>query len=145
MQLPDMFTNIPSAPNYAMSEDGHVYNLKTNRRLKRQWCGGRWRTRILHPESGKPIYIRHDRFLHESPTAQRDALARESYRLIPDFPNYGVTPYGAIWCVNPIRSAPYIVAEQLRGTRRYVKLTNKHGKRCNIPVAGIMAKVWKES
>jgi hypothetical protein len=140
-----MFTNIPCAPNFAMSEDGHVYNLKTKKRLKRQWVGGRWRTRILNPDSGKPIYLRHDQYLHQQPSAAASTLARETTRPVPDFPNYAVTPYGAVWCVNPARGNPYIVSEALRGTTRYVKLTNKYGKRRNVRVAGIMANVWKDA
>ena len=134
-------TPIPNAPDYAIADSGYVYNVKTKKRLKRQWISGVWRTHVRDAR-GKPFYLCHDRQLPSS-----DVLDNEQLRPIPDFQRYAVTPYGAVWCVTPSAygpnaGRPYIVSEHTRSKRRYVKMTDKFGKQKNVPVARIMEQVY---
>jgi hypothetical protein len=136
-----MMTPIPNAPDYAIAESGYVYNVKTKRRLKRQWISGVWRTHVRDAK-GKPFYLNHGRALPSG-----DVLANEQLRPIPDFQRYAVTPYGAVWCVTPSiygpnAGRPYIVSEHTRSKRRYVKMTDKFGKQRNVPVSRIMEQVY---
>jgi hypothetical protein len=138
-----MMTTIPNAPDYAIAESGFVYNVKTKRRMKRQWISGCWRSHI-RDANGKSFYLCHDRI----PTSQNhDVLAQEQLKPIPDFQRYAVTPYGAVWCVTPAiygphAGKPYIVSEHFRSKRRYVKLTDKFGKQKNVSLARIMEQVY---
>lgn len=138
-----MMTPIPNAPDYALSDSGYVYNVKTKRRMKRQWISGVWRSHVRRAD-GTPFYVRHDRILNPD---SGDMLDREVLKPIPDFQRYAVTPYGAVWCVRPAvygpkAGRPYIVNEHLRSKRRYVKLSDKFGKQKNVPVARIMELVY---
>jgi hypothetical protein len=134
---------LSNAPDYALAESGYVYNVKTKRRIKRQWVSGRWRSHI-RDSAGKPFYLCHDSC---NINAASDTLAREQIRLLPDNQKYGVTPYGAIWCLKPAckgpnAGEPFILKEHFRGNHRYVKIANKFGQQRAINVKRLMEQTW---
>jgi len=134
---------LPDAPDYALAASGYVYNVKTKRRIKRQWISGRWRSHVRNSK-GEPFYLCHDSC---EANAASDTLARESIRPLPDNQKYGVTPYGAIWCLKPAckgpnAGEPFILKEHFRGNHRYVKIANKFGQQRAINVKRLVEQTW---
>lgn len=133
---------IAGTEHYGLSPSGHVYNTKTGRRLKRRWTGTRFATTILLP-NGEPRILYHDTVTLSGNHACR---LPEDLRPIPDYPNYAVSPYGAIWRIAGEREfKPHIVAEYDRNGVSYVQLRNKFGKRHNKRVKLLVNLVWPES
>ena len=134
---------IEGASDYALAPSGHIYNVNTKRRLKREWIDGRWQTKVK-TDDGRSCRVQHDTLHVPSQT-----LPTDSYTPIPDYPDYAVTPYGAVWKVRNLRGRrgrhPFIVTEYYRGTKPYVRLRNKYGKQHNVPVARIMDSCFPDS
>lgn len=141
------FTPIPNAYPYALSNSGHVYNLNTKRRLKRQWVGNSWRTNIRRSD-GSSFYFRHNDINSANrKESSEGVLERENIRPIPDWPRYAVTPYGTIWCVNTGArgrgaGAPFIVSEFYHRNKRHVNLSNKFGMRRRQSVKRLVDLAW---
>ena len=127
---------IEGASNYVLSDNGYVYNTKTQRRMTRAWIDAGWQTQVK-ADDGSTRRIRHD-----APEARTLALPTDSYTPIPDYPDYAVTPYGAVWKVANLIGRcgrhPFIVREFYFYNQPYVKLRNAEGKRKNIPMSRIM-------
>lgn len=137
MQNEVTFQPIAGASDYALSSNGFVYNTKTNRRLSRSWSGAGWRTQIK-TDDGTNVHLD-----HADPDSCTRTLPRDSYTPIPDYPDYAVTPYGAVWKVKNLRGArgrhPFIVQVSYRGNQPYVRLKNTEGRKHNIPMSRIMS------
>ncbi len=141
------FTPIPNAFPYALANSGHVYNVNTKRRLKRQWIGNSWRTNIKRAD-GTSFYFRH----HDLESASRSCTAKDTFdrevtKVIPEWPRYAVTSYGTVWCVvtgSRGRGAggPFIVAEYFHRNKRHVNLSNKFGKRRRFSVDRLVKEAW---
>lgn len=141
------FTQIPNAYPYALANSGHVYNVNTKRRLKRQWIGNSWRTNIRRSD-GTSFYFRH----HDLESASRSCSSkatfdRETTRVLPDWPRYAVTPYGTVWCVNSGSrgrgaGGPFIVAEYYHRNKPHVNLSNKFGLRRRFAVKRLVEMAW---
>ncbi len=134
---------IEGASQYALAPSGYIYNVKTKRRLKRCWVDGRWQTKVK-TDDGRTCRVQHDLLhvpLQEPPT--------DEYVPVPDYPDYSVTPYGAVWKVRNLRGRrgrhPFIVTEYFRGRQPYVRLRNKYGKQHNVPVSRIMGACFPDS
>tara|TARA_R110000751_G_scaffold278178_2_gene379908 strand:- start:60 stop:482 length:423 start_codon:yes stop_codon:yes gene_type:complete len=127
---------IEGASNYVLTPSGYIYNVNTKRRLKREWIDGRWQTK-LKTNDGHSCRVQHDTLHVPSRTPPHD-----SYTPIPDYQDYAVTPYGAVWKIKNLRGRrgrhPFIVTEYYRGTKPYVRLRNKYGKQHNVPLSRIM-------
>jgi|7_EtaG_2_1085326.scaffolds.fasta_scaffold29803_1 hypothetical protein len=137
MTTKNHFTPIKGAANYALGASGYVYNVKTKHRLKRHWIANRWHT-TLRTDDGRCIRLPHD-----NPDARTLSLPSDTYVPVPDFPDYVVTPYGAVWKVNNLRGPrsrhPFMVTEYFhRKNRPYVRLRDKRGRQCHVPVSRIM-------
>ena len=141
------FKPIPNAYPYALSSTGHVYNVNTQRRLKRQWVGNSWRTNIRRSD-GSSFYFRHcDINSANRKESAEETFNRENTRVVPDWPRYAVTPYGTIWCVTTGArgrgaGAPFIVAEFYHRNRRHVNLSNKFGVRRRQSVKRLVEITW---
>lgn len=127
---------IEGASDYALSDNGYVYNTKTQQRMTRAWIDTGWQTQVK-ADDGATRRIRHD-----DPEARTRTLPHDSYTPIPDYPDYVVTPYGAVWKVANLigRSGrhPFIIQEFYRGNQPYVTLRNAEGKSHNLPMSRIM-------
>jgi len=134
---PQTFTPIKGASDYGLSPRGYIYNVKTKRRLKRHWISNQWHSTVV-TDDGRSI-----RVSHENPDARTLHLPTDTYVPVPDFPDYVVTPYGAVWKVKNLRGPrsrqPFMVTEYYhRKHQPYVRLRGKHGKQCHVPVSRIM-------
>ena len=95
-----------------------------------------WQTQVK-ADDGSIRRIRHD-----DPDSRTRTLPHDSYTPIPDYPDYAVTPYGAVWKVANLIGRcgrhPFIVREFYFYKKPYVKLRNAEGKRHNVPMSRIM-------
>jgi len=135
------FKPISGTYRYVISEDSYVYNVDTGRRLQRRWAGTErgWYTTLFH-ESGITVrYYHNDGVLH----LPHKMEPPDDVSPIPNYPNYGVTRYGAVWRIGGSRNVrPHIVTEHERGQHAYVQIRNKYGKRHNKRVDHLVEAVW---
>jgi len=141
-------TPIPNAPPYALSKSGYVYNVKTNKRMKRQWIGNSWRTNIRRPDGKTSFYFRHND-IDSAARKERfeDVLSREETKGIPGWSRYEITPYGTVWCVSAGTrgrgaGGPFIVSEFTHRNKSHVNLTNKFGVRRRHSVESLIRSAW---
>lgn len=69
----------------------------------------------------------------------------DEIRVIPDFINYGITHYGAVWrLTSPLDRMvrPKILDDHVRRRRRYVVLRDKFGKKHPKRVDKLLEQVW---
>jgi hypothetical protein len=134
-------TQIDGLPNYVLTESGFIYNWKTGRRLKRHWSSKGFFSLI-------PIgHGRLFRLFHKNPKFKlpEDNSMPLDLRMIPEYPNYGITPYGAVWRIQGKRSVtPHMVREESRGNLSFVQLVHTSGKRHNKGVTKLLKQLWGE-
>lgn len=133
---------IRGARDYSLTNTNYVYNNQTNKRLTRYWSPRGYYTTI-RSDGGRPCRFYHDdkhlRLPEETPIPK-------NIRSIPDYPNYGVTSYGAVWRISGARNTrPHIVTEQDRNNTPYVQIRNKYGKRHNKKVSQLVGQVWPDA
>ena len=139
-------TLIPNT-GYALANNGYVYNMKTKKRLKRQWIGNSWRTNCSRLD-GSSFWFRHDDICSATRSeALKASLSREDTRPVAEWPKYAVTRYGAIWCVSSGSrgrgaGGPFLVSEFLHRGKPHVNLTGKYGKRRCVAVKKIVQDTW---
>lgn len=139
--IPARCTPIDGLPNYVLTESGFIYNMKSGRRLKRHWSSKGFFSLI--PIGAGRLF----RLFHKHPTFKlpEDNSIPPDLRMIPEYPNYGVTPYGAVWRIQGKRNVtPHMVREETRGNHGYVQLLHTSGKRHNKCVAKLLAQIWGE-
>jgi hypothetical protein len=65
--------------------------------------------------------------------------------MIPEYPNYGITPYGAVWRIQGKRKVtPHMVREEARGNLAFVQLVHTSGKRHNKCVVKLLKQIWDD-
>jgi hypothetical protein len=136
---PFKYTPIAGAEKYVLTDSGFVCNLSTGKRLKRYWSSKGHYTLI--PLGQGRLY----RLFHKTPKIKRpeDHKAPPDLRLIPEYPNYGITPYGAVWRIQGKRNVtPHMVREEIRGDASYVQLLHISGKRHNRSVSKLVQQIW---
>lgn len=133
---------IKTASRYGYSPTSRqVYHLKSQRRLKRMWSQ-KGEYVILTDDTGNRV-----RYYLDAPDLRPvgDPLASELVRPIPDYPDYVLTPYGAVWRVKGDRlRKPMLVGEHSRNGVDYVQIRNKFGKRHNHNVKTLVSRIWPE-
>jgi len=136
----NIYTAIEHASNFALACNGFVYNLKTKKRLKRNWSKMVWNTRVVN-DDGDYVRVSHSRL-----DARTGYLPPDTYRPVSHYPDYDVTPYGAIWRVRnlngPKGKNPYMVYEELRYDKRYAKLRSKFGKWHKVRVELVVERAY---
>jgi len=146
--LPEGFRRIPrAADNYAVSEKGAVFNMKTGKMLKPQWNGTKEYTTVKD-KLGKQFrfcYSDVDR-LDYTPLTEDWLFHVEQARKIPDFPDYAVSHYGAIYRFahrkSGIRAKEiHMIRSGIMQGRSYVYLRNKNTRK-RVRVDQITEQVW---
>jgi hypothetical protein len=134
--IPSGFRAIPKADNrYAVSDSGVVFNLATGRMLKQHWDGYSTYTIIKNKEG-----IQY-RFNHATmdepeytPLLKEWVLEEDGAKVIPDYPDYAVSHYGAVYRITPRKTGPragevFMVSEYGKQGYAYVKLRSPHAKK----------------
>jgi hypothetical protein len=135
------FTPIEGTTDYAYCDNGYVYNLKTGKRLLRRWTGRHYRSTIRDADGRSRSFCHRS----EATIAAPDPNIGEFF--IPtDFPDYGITPHGAIWRLKGrggrLGRPPYLLAEQLVGDQPYVKLVDSRGVQRQVRVKTLLDRCW---
>ena len=134
---------------YGLASNGYVYNMKSKKRLKRQWIGNGWRTNCSRLD-GTSFWFRHNDIRSATRSeALKAAFSREDTLPLTGWPKYATTRYGAIWCVasgSRGRGAggPFLVSEFLHRGKPHVNLSDKYGKRRCVAVNRVVKETWGE-
>ena len=142
---------LPSASKYEIDENGLVY--RGDHRLILQNRCGRWFAQI-YTDEGKRWSFDSEKLARklfgapeEEELTTEDILGSLGARIIPDYPRYAVTIYGAIYCIKPPLRGPnagtiYLVRESLKQGKPHVNLTYSDGSRHFLPVDSVTDMVW---
>lgn len=146
--LPEGFRRIPRADNrYAVSEKGVVFNMKTGKMLKSQWNGTKEYTTIKDKSGKQFLFSFEDLDRMDFKPLTKDWLFHvEQARKIPDFPDYAVSHYGAIYRFAPRKSGIrakeiHMIRSGIHQGRSYVFLRNKNTRK-RVRVDQITEQVW---
>lgn len=146
--LPEGFRRIPRADNrYAVSEKGVVFNMKTGKMLKSQWNGTKEYTTIKDKSGKQFLFSFEDLDRMDFKPLTKDWLFHvEQARKIPDFPDYAVSHYGAIYRFahrkSGIRAKEiHMIRSGIHQGRSYVFLRNKNTRK-RVRVDQITEQVW---
>ena len=141
---------IPSAEQYEIDVNGFVY--RRGKRLQLQSRCGKWFAQVYR-DSGERWSFDSERLaatlfgLEPATLTREDILTTLAARIIPDYPGYAVTSYGAIYCIEPPSRGPnagtlYLVKETLNHDSPHVNLTRADGSRVFIEVDKVVEMVW---
>ena len=141
---------IPSAEQYEIDVNGFVY--RRGKRLQLQSRCGKWFAQVYR-DSGERWSFDSERLaatlfgLEPATLTREDILTTLAARIIPDYPRYAVTSYGAIYCIEPPSRGPnagplYLVKETLNHDSPHVNLTRADGSRVFIEVDKVVEMVW---
>ena len=134
--IPKGFRPIPkAADHFVVSENGFVFNLKTGRLLKQHWNGYNTYSVIRDKED------RQFRFCYEkmidhayNPLTKDWVLNEDGAKIIPEYPDYAVSNYGAVYIINPKKTGPRakevrMISEYSKSDGPYVRLTDPKTKK----------------
>jgi len=124
---------IPEAPKYALTPNNRIVNLtRRDSVLKKYWHPTKGDYSILQV-GGKSVRYFYDQKRLDVPAHEAD-IPTEA-KPIDGFPDYYVTPYGAVWRMPHSRvERPRIIREVVRYKTPYVQLRNKFGRRTWLSV-----------
>jgi hypothetical protein len=133
--IPQGFTPIPKAANnYVVSDAGFVFNLKTGRLLKQHWNGHSTYTIIRNAE-GRQYRFSYEKMLKGdyTPLTREWVLDSDGAKIIPEYPDYAVSHYGAVYRIVPRKTGPragevFMLSEYSKQGHAYVKLCKEGEK-----------------
>ena len=141
---------LPSASKYEIDENGFVY--RCGKRLLLQNRCGRWYAQVYKDDNTRWSFdsekLAGTLFNNgNEELTSEDILGSLGARIIPDYPHYAVTMYGAIYCIKPPKRGPnagtmYLVRETLKQGVPHVNLTYNDGARHFLPVDRVTDMVW---
>jgi len=141
MRILNGWKRVAGATNYALSTDGYIYSLKSGKQISRRWRGLRYWSSVTC-DDGKYRQIPHDTL-----KVPPQGLPDEEMRVIEDYPDYKVTPYGAVWKYRktPRRyhSIPFLVSTKDIGEKEYIRLSTE-GRRHWVRMEKIMAEAYPD-
>ena len=148
-KIPEGFRKIPRADDkYVLSGNGTVWNLKTKKPLKQHWNGHRSYTTIKDPEGRQ---FRFDSSTIDDPQYTpftRDwVLNVDKAKIIPEYPDYAVSHYGAIYRITPKATGPragevYMLKEHTKNGFPYAMLRSENNKRKFVRSDLLTERIW---
>lgn len=142
MKILDGWKRIEGASNFALATDGHIHNLKTGKPLSRRWRGLRYWSSVTCND-GKYRQIAHDD-LKIPPQGLPDG----EMRIVEGYPDYKVTPYGAVWKFQKLarrfRNSPFLVLTKDIGDKEYARLKTEDGRDHWVRMEKIMAEAYPD-
>ncbi len=142
IKIPKNWKPIAGASQYALSPENFVYNLKTGRRIKRRWYDLK-NVSYVYDDNGKLRSVN-----HETLNVENYALPDEEMRVIFDYPDYKVTPYGAVWKYRKTgkrhRGNPFLVGTKDIGEKEYARLKTEDGRAHWVRMEKIMEDTYPE-
>jgi len=142
MKLPENWKEIKGAPQYALSPNDHVYNMDLAKRVKRYKLNTRSYSYVLDVEGTRR------RVYHDSLSVTQHTLPNVEMRVIDDYPDYKVTPYGAVWKFRntgrKYRGNPFLVQTKDIGEKEYARLKTEDGRAHWVRMEKIMEDAYPE-
>ena len=142
MKIPKNWTAIEGASNYAISPDDYIVNLTTAKRMRRFRENAAFYSRIYNDDGVQC------RVCHSSPSVVAFSIPDVPMRVIPDYPDYKVTNYGAVWKYRKTgtrrRNMPFLVKSLQKFDSEYLRLKTEDGRSHWIRLKVIMEDVWSD-
>jgi len=137
---------IKGAVKYSLAPDGNVW--REGKSLKQQFKNGRWYAQVYKDDHTKWVFDSDGLVEKVFSTPDPDQLTREDIlgqigaRVLPEWPRYAATSYGAVYCISPpVRGRHagkcYTLATKLKGKKTYVTLNDDIGRRRYISIDSI--------
>ena len=147
--IPQGFQKIPRADDrYVVAENGQVFNLKTEKPLKPQWTGYRSYVTIKDPE-GRQFRFDPDTIddPQHTPFTKDWVLNVDKAKIIPEYPDYAVSHYGAIYRITPKATGPragevYMIKEHTKNGFPYAVLRSEKNKRKFVRSDLLTERIW---
>tara|TARA_R110000851_G_scaffold78410_3_gene173006 strand:- start:503 stop:958 length:456 start_codon:yes stop_codon:yes gene_type:complete len=140
MKLPRGWKRVRGASNYALSKEGHIHNLKTGKPVSRRWRGLRYWSSVTCDDG----YRR--QIAHDALKVPPQGLPDEEMELVEGYPDYKVTPYGAVWkhqnTPRKFYNRPFLVSTKDIGEKEYVRLSTEDGRRHWVRMEKIMGEAY---
>ena len=146
--IPQGFKTIPRADKrYVVTPTGTVFNMKTQKFLRQHFNGYSTYTTIKDPE-GKQFLFNFDKpeFSYK-PLTKEWVLDVEGAKIIPEYPHYAVSHYGAVYRIVPRGTGPragevYMLKEHTMEGFPYVNLRLENKKQIRVRSDLLTERVW---
>ena len=147
MNTPEGAIPLKSAAKYVIAPDGNIW--RDGKSLLQQFKNGRWYAQVYRDDGRKWVFDS-DKMVAEAfgdPTSdlltREDILGHIGARIIPEWPRYAATSYGAVYCISPpVRGRHagrcYALATRLKQDRTYVTMNDDIGRRRYVSTDAIM-------
>jgi hypothetical protein len=147
---------IAKAAPFEIDKNGFVYRRSPQgklKKMKQRYVCSRWYATIRNDE-GRSWTFDSERLAEsmfnkpKTHFTKEDVFEKFEVRMIPEWARYVITPYGAIYCVDPPKRGRnagkcFLLREFLMsGGHPYVTLYHSDGTRRNKRVATLVAEVW---
>jgi len=141
-QTPKNWKPIAGAAQYALNQDNFVVNLKTCKRVKRYWRNLQYHS-YVYDDNGNYKMVNHDTL-----TVESYGLPDEEMTVVEDYPDYKVTPYGAVWKYRNTgrryRNNPFLVGTTDIGDKEYIRLKTEDGRAHWVRMEKIMEAAYPD-
>jgi len=142
--------HIPDTHSYEIDKNGFVY--RKGKRIALQKRGEKWFAQV-YTRAGKKVSFDAERLARavfgeeEYILSQRDIEKNYDVRSVPEFPRYVVTPYGAIYCIDPPKRGKnagrcYLLNATMKPKSSYVTLYLSDGRKRMKRVKDVVASAW---
>lgn len=136
MKTPKGFQEIPrAADNYVVSDSGFVFNLNTGRLLKQHWNGYNTYT-VIRDKQGRQFRFCFEKMhlQNYTPLTKEWVLEEDGAKIIPEYPDYAVSSYGAVYIINPRKKGPragevHMICDIYKQDHYYVRLIDPETKK----------------
>ena len=136
--------------SFNIDEYGNVYS--PTRKISQTYRSGEWYAKI-RDKDGKQWQFNSEKLAKKLFGEDDIQLTRNDIeetigaRTIPDYPRYSITPYGAIYCIEPPKRGRYagkryLLKEYLNRDHPYVMLYRYDGTRRCVKVSQLVDMVW---
>lgn len=141
---------LPGASKYEIDMYGFIYRNEKKLSLRRQ--GSHWYAQV-YDDRGQRHYFDSERLARilfgedEVQLRRKDIEEYFNVRPVPEFPRYAVTPYGAIYCVDPPKRGRnagqcYLLSESISRSKPYVNLYRHDGTSRRKQVDWVVKSAW---
>ncbi len=138
--IPKNWTPVEGASHYALTDDGYIHNLKTDKKLKRYWQDLKHHSFVTDDEG---VYRKVN---HNNPSVVCHGLPDGEFVVVADYPDYKVTPYGAVWKYQntgkKYRGVPFLVTTKDIGEKEYIRLKTRDGRSHWVRMEKIMEEAY---
>jgi hypothetical protein len=139
-KIPKNWKPVEGASHYALTDDNYVFNLKTDKKIKRYWQSLKYHSFVTDDEG---VYRKVN---HNNPSVVKYILPDEEFVVVAGYPDYKVTPYGAVWKYQNTgkryRGNPFLVNTKDFGEKEYARLRTQDGRAHWVRMEKIMKEAY---